>query len=225
MKRLAIVLGCLLACGGFSPSKVFAEAAEPAGFEYNFLFGMASGPFDTDNDLYIGANIDLPVFKKDPLFGQQLNGDLLVGWTRTSSSGTFNSPNVTVLDVPAVPTAATEFNLTTVQVVPGAKYKLNILGPMIQPYIVLGIAFNVTLSSTTGPEGERAGGIAPISPQLQSRNVPVGQGDVLIGGNFGGGVDIFLLPNVLLGADVRHNQMDRSGASFQTYLGKFGFRF
>jgi hypothetical protein len=225
MKRLAIVLTGLLAWCGVSAGKVHAEAAEPAGFEYNFLFGMATGPFDTDSDLYIGANIDLPIFKKDPILGQQLSGDLMVGWTQTSDSGTFNSPNVTVLNVAAVPTAASEFDLTTVQVIPGLKYKLNMLGPMIQPYVVLGVAFNVVLSKTEGPEGERAGGIAPISPELQSRNVPVGQGDVIIGGNFGGGVDIFLFQNLLLGADFRYNMMDRSNASFQTILGKFGFRF
>ncbi len=225
MKRLAIVVGCLLAWGAVFTASVAAEEAGPAGFEYNFLFGMATGPFDTDDDLYIGANIDLPVFTKDPLFGQQLSGDLLVGWTRTTSDGTFAAPNVTALNVAAVPTTASEFDLTTVQVVPGAKYKLNVLGPMIQPYVVLGIALNVTLSSTRGPEGDRAGGIAPISPQLQARNVPVGQGDVLIGGNFGGGVDIFLFRNILVGADFRYNMMDRDNASFQTYLGKFGFRF
>lgn len=225
MKRLAIVLTGLLTCCWLSPAKAHAEVPEPAGFEYNFLFGIATGPFDTDSDIYIGANVDLPVFKKDPLFGQQLSGDLMVGWTQTSSDGTFNSPNVTVLNVAAVPTAATEFDLTTVQVIPGVKYKLNMLGPMIQPYVVLGIAFNVELSKTRGPEGERAGGIAPISPELQARNVPVGQGDILIGGNFGGGIDIFLFQNLLLGADFRYNMMDRSDASFQTYLGKFGFRF
>jgi len=185
---------------------------------------MATGPFDTDSDLYIGANIDVPIFKQDPILGQQLNGDLMVGWTHTSDSGSFVSPNVTALDLEVAPPANTEFKLTTVQVIPGVKYKLN-MWEMIQPYVVLGIAFNVTLSSTDGPGGERAGGIAPIAPELADRHVPVGQGDVLIGGNFGGGVDIFILPNVFVGGDFRYNMMDRDNAEFMTMCGKLGFRF
>ena len=223
MKRVALLAVGMIGAV-FLSMPTSARAADPAGFEYNFLFGMATGPFDTDSDLYIGANIDVPIFKRDPLFGQQLNGDLMVGWTRTSDSGSFVSPSATALDLEVAPPANTEFNLTTVQVIPGVKYKLN-TWEMIQPYVVLGIAFNVTTSNTDGPGGERTGGIVGVSPELRERNVPVGQGDVLIGGNFGGGVDVFVLPNVFVGADFRYNMIDRDNGSFQTICGKLGFRF
>lgn len=202
-----------------------AAAVDPAGFEYAFLFGISSGPFKTDSDLYVGGTLNVPIFAQDPLLGQKLLGEIMVGWSQTSDDGTFSAPFAApVPDLAGVGTPSGNFDLTTVQVIPGVKYKLAFMD-WVEPYVAAGIAFNVTLSRTTGGGQERAGGIAPVSPELSDRGVPAGQGNVLIGGNFGGGFDVFLHPNIFLGADVRHNAMDRKGADFQTFLGKVGFRF
>lgn len=224
MQRLRQGLVCLLAAGiVFTGSRASAE--EPMGFEYAFLFGVSSGPFETDSDLYVGGTLGLPIFREDPILGQKLMGEIMVGWSETSDSGSFAAPFPDAVNLLAgLDQPSTDFDLTTVQVIPGVKYKLALV-EWVEPYVALGIAFNVTLSNTDGPGGERAGGIGPVSPELADRGVPAGQGDVLVGGNFGGGVDVFLLPNVFLGADVRHNEMDRRGANFQTFLGKVGFRF
>lgn len=212
---------------GFIPSN--AMAGDPAGFEYAFTAGQNSGAFETDSDFNIGGTLSVPVFGADPLFGQVLMGEILLGYSETHDDGTFNAPIVTVLGVPAEPTPATKFTLTTFQVGAGVKYKFTFLPTMgflqIQPYLSAGAAFNVFLSRTDGDNGDRAGGIAPISPELDDRGVPVGQGNVLVGGTYGAGVDFVLFKNVLIGIDARKTAISDKGADFTTVAAKVGFRF
>lgn len=214
-KGYTIALLGLLIAGVFSPEGASAQAPkvqEPAGFEYAFIFGASSGPFGTDPGFYAGASLGVPIFKADPLFGQKLLGEILVGWSETRDRLRIVSPLGLVSD---------ELNITVFQVVPGLKYKFD-LGP-VQPYAVAGIGFNVVLSKTQ--PGDTVGGIAPLGDPLRSRGVPSGQGDVLIGANLGLGVDFLLTENIFVGADFRSNLIPRKGASFETYGGKVGFRF
>lgn len=209
-----------------------ALAADPAGFEYAFTVGENSGSFDTDSDTYIGGTLSLPVFAADPLFGQILLGEIFVGYSQNRDTGTFNAPLVTGLGLPAEATPSTEFELTTTTVGLGVKYKLNFLPTVgfiqIQPYAAVGAGLNIFLSRTNGGadgQGDRAGGIAPISPELEARGVPAGQGDTLIGMQYGGGVDFVMFKNLLIGVDARRHEVSDEGADYTTVLAKVGFRF
>ena len=72
-------------------------------------------------------------------------------------------------------------------------------------------------------QGSQIGGLAPTSPELAARGVPHGQGNLLFGGQVGGGFEIRITPKLSLGADFRHNQVEGSNASFNTFAFKQGF--
>ena len=71
-------------------------------------------------------------------------------------------------------------------------------------------------------QGSQIGGLAPESPQLAARGVPHGQGDLLFGGQFGGGVEYRVTPKFSLGFDVRRNQVEGTNASFTSFAFKQG---
>jgi opacity protein-like surface antigen len=66
-------------------------------------------------------------------------------------------------------------------------------------------------------QGSQIGGLAPTSPQLAARGVPHGQGNVLFGGQIGGGAEIRITPKLSMGFDVRHNQVEGKDAGFNTF--------
>lgn len=216
----------------FDPEKALAESVEPLGFEFAFTIGASTGPFKTDTDFYIGGALDLPIFSRSgPILGYKFMGEIMVGWTRSSADITSVSPLV-VVGAPAAAVTSDEFHVTTTQVLVGAKYKLDKLGEpgsllrRIQPYVVAGVGFNVMLGKTKGsPLGDFIGGAAPQPPELQQLGFPAGQGNVLIGGNFGGGIDFLLTNRILIGAEFRWNVVERSHSDFGTFGGKLGFRF
>ena len=72
-------------------------------------------------------------------------------------------------------------------------------------------------------QGSQIGGLAPTAPELAARGVPHGQGNLLFGGQVGGGFEIRITPKLSLGADFRHNQVEGSHASFNTFAFKQGF--
>jgi len=66
-------------------------------------------------------------------------------------------------------------------------------------------------------QGSQIGGLAPTAPQLAARGVPHGQGNVLFGGQVGGGAEVRITPKLSMGFDVRHNQVEGKNASFNTF--------
>jgi len=66
-------------------------------------------------------------------------------------------------------------------------------------------------------QGSQIGGLAPTAPQLAARGVPHGQGNVLFGGQVGGGAEIRITPKLSMGFDVRHNQVEGKDAGFNTF--------
>ncbi|MGB8011721.1 MAG: hypothetical protein WCF68_08915 [Terriglobales bacterium] len=66
-------------------------------------------------------------------------------------------------------------------------------------------------------QGSQIGGLAPTSPELAARGVPHGQGNVLFGGQIGGGAEVRVTPKLSFGFDVRHNQVEGRNASFNTF--------
>ncbi|MGB9234847.1 MAG: hypothetical protein WCC04_10570 [Terriglobales bacterium] len=70
--------------------------------------------------------------------------------------------------------------------------------------------------------GSQIGGLAPAAPDLTARGVPHGQGNVLFGGQIGGGADIRISPRLSMGFDFRHNQMEGKNAGFNTFAFKQG---
>lgn len=72
-------------------------------------------------------------------------------------------------------------------------------------------------------QGSQIGGLAPTAPQLAARGVPHGQGNLLFGGQIGGGAEFRITPRLSLGADFRHNQVEGSNAGFNTFTFKQGF--
>jgi len=71
--------------------------------------------------------------------------------------------------------------------------------------------------------GSQIGGLAPAAPDLTARGIPHGQGNVLFGGQVGGGADIRVAPRLSMGFDFRHNQMEGKSGGFNTFAFKQGF--
>jgi hypothetical protein len=80
----------------------------------------------------------------------------------------------------------------------------------------LGGTFNALL------KGAQIGGLAPTSPELAARGVPHGQGNLLFGGQIGGGAEIRISPKLSIGVDFRHNAVEGKNASFNTFAFKQG---
>lgn len=232
---LRFVVCCLFALGLVLDSGMaLAETkdVEPLGFEFALTVGASTGPFKTEPGFYIGGALDVPIWKSDPLFGQKLMGEIMVGWTRNTDDVVATSPIGVILPQFKDLVTTTGFEVTTTQVILGAKYKFDKLGEpesvlrRLQPYVVAGVGFNVMLGKTTGsPLGDLIGGVASQPKVIQERGFPAGQGNVLIGGNFGGGIDFFLTDRILIGAEFRWNATEDSRADFGTFGGKVGFMF
>ncbi len=71
-------------------------------------------------------------------------------------------------------------------------------------------------------QGSQIGGLVPTAPQLAARGVPHGQGNLLFGGQVGGGFEIRIAPKLSLGADFRRNQVEGAYAGFNTFTFKQG---
>ncbi|HVM92791.1 MAG TPA: hypothetical protein VMT67_08280 [Terriglobales bacterium] len=72
-------------------------------------------------------------------------------------------------------------------------------------------------------KGSQIGGLAPTSPELAARGIPHGQGNLLFGGQIGGGAEFRITPKLSIGADFRRNQLEGKNASFNTFTFKQGF--
>ncbi len=81
-----------------------------------------------------------------------------------------------------------------------------------------------TLGSTLNAllQGSQIGGLAPTSPELAARGVPHGQGNLLFGGQIGGGFEFRVTPKFSFGVDVRRNQLEGKNSSFNTFAFKQG---
>jgi opacity protein-like surface antigen len=88
--------------------------------------------------------------------------------------------------------------------------------PLAGTPLTLGSVANALL------QGSQIGGLAPTSPELAARGVPHGQGNLLFGGQIGGGADIRISPRLSMGFDFRHNQVEGKNASFNTFAFKQG---
>ncbi len=77
--------------------------------------------------------------------------------------------------------------------------------------LTLGQLFNSLL------QGSEIGGLAPTSPELAARGAPHGQGNLLFGGQVGGGAELRVFPKFSIGVDVRRNQMEGKNAGFTTF--------
>ncbi|SEQ75318.1 hypothetical protein SAMN04488038_11082 [Solimonas aquatica] len=219
------VLGAAVLLGAWMvPQASFAE-----GFEYAFTVGQNSGAYDTGSGLNVGGTLSVPILNADPLFKQELMGEIILGYARTDDNGTFTAPNVTGLGLAAEPTPDTMMHLSTFQVGAGLKYKLVTLPyfgfVQVQPYLSAGAAFHVFLAYTNGNGSDRVGGIAPISPELEARGFPAGEGNVMIGVMYGVGTDFIFFDKILLGVDARWNEIANKGSDYMTLVGKVGFRF
>ncbi len=75
----------------------------------------------------------------------------------------------------------------------------------------LGAAVNALL------RGSEIGGLAPSSPESAARGAQHGQGNILFGGQAGGGAEFRVFPKLSIGVDVRRNQMEGKNAGFTTF--------
>lgn len=71
-------------------------------------------------------------------------------------------------------------------------------------------------------QGTQIGGLAPAAPELAARGVPQGQGNLMFGGQIGGGFEFRVSPKFSFGVDVRRNQMEGTNSSFTTFAFKQG---
>lgn len=131
------------------------------------------------------------------------------------------------------------------------KYSVNTLG-RFRPYVVGGLGMYVWIgsnnntdafnaknalgnlasvpvgSSTLGDtlnailRGSQIGGLVPTAPELAARGVPHGQGNLLFGGQIGGGFEYRISPKLSMGVDIRRNQLEGTNASFTTFAFKQG---
>ncbi len=70
--------------------------------------------------------------------------------------------------------------------------------------------------------GSQIGGVVPTAPEVAARGAAHGQGNLLFGGQIGGGFEIRVTPKLSMGADFRRNQVEGSQASFNTFAFKQG---
>ena len=232
-------------------SAVEKEMGAPFGGEFSLMPGGQGGPFGTGEDFFIAGALDIPLFQRDPLFGQKLFGEILIGYGRSTDQGVFTSPLTLFAPSLGMPagSAVVSGKLETkfLQVFLGAKYKLVHYGMerlqrVVQPYLVTGLGLNVLMGRTTGsgldldgdgsPDvslgslgfpGGLIGGVTPEPGELFRRGFPTGQGNIKLGYSVGGGLDVNLTERMFVGADVRYNLLD-GGGDYGTYTGKVGFR-
>jgi opacity protein-like surface antigen len=220
-------LGFLLALflAATVPGEGWAAEKDVLGGEFTLISGANSGPFGTDTDFAIGGALGIPLFRPDPLFGQNLLGEVMIGWSKTRGAITAVSP-LTAVGAPAAAVTSTRFEITTLEVLLGFKYKVEALG-RIQPFLTAGVGFNVFLCETKGAAlagGDFICGAAPIPPELRARDVPVGQGNIRPAAALGGGVDFLLTNKIFVGAEVRHNLVSGDNDDFTTFGGRLGIR-
>lgn len=227
------------------------EIHAPFGGEFALLSGGQSGPFGTGSDFFIGGALDVPIWRQDPLLGQKLLGEVMIGYGRGADSGVFVTPLTLMTPAMGLPTGShilsNKVELKFLQVFLGAKYKLVDYGmeqleKIVQPYLVTGLGVNVLLGRTTkagidtdgdgkpdvslgsvGFPGGLIGGVTPEAPELYRRGFPTGQGNIKIAYSIGGGVDVNLTERIFVGADARYSFLE-GGGDYGTYTGKVGFR-
>jgi hypothetical protein len=227
------------------------ELSAPFGGEFALMPGGYSGPFGTGDDFFIAGALDVPLWKKDPLFGQKLLGEVMIGYGRSTDEGVFVTPLTLMAPAMGLPAGSrilsNKVELKFLQVFLGAKYKLVDYGmeqleKIVQPYVVTGLGVNVLLGRTTkagidtngdgkpdislgsvGFPGGLIGGVTPEAPELYRRGFPNGQGNIKIAYSIGGGVDVNLTERLFVGADARYSFLE-GGGDYGTYTGKVGFR-
>lgn len=223
---LGLALGFLVAVfltGMVAGEGWAAEKKEVLGGEFSLMFGANTGPFDTDTDFSIAGTLGIPLFRPDPLFGQNLLGQLRVGYSRNTANIKSVSPLV-VVGAPAAAVTSTKAEITTLEALVGFKYKIETLG-MIQPFVTAGVGFNVFLCETKGAVlGDFVCGIAPLPTELSARDFPRGEGTVRPAAALGGGLDFLLTDKIFVGVEVRHNIVSDRNDDFTTFGGTLGFR-
>jgi uncharacterized coiled-coil protein SlyX len=78
----------------------------PFGGEFSLMPGGQSGPFRTGSDFFIAGALDLPLWRKDPLFGQKLLGEIMIGYGRSTDDGVFVSPLTLMAPAMGLPSGA-----------------------------------------------------------------------------------------------------------------------
>ena len=227
-----------------------SQLSAPFGGEFSLMPGAQSGPFRMDDDFFIAGALDIPLFHRDPVFGQKLLGEIMIGYGRSTDTGVFTSPVSIFLPTLGFSDEArivsNKVETKFLQVFLGAKYKLIDYGlerfqDIVQPYIVTGLGINVILGRTSnqgidtdgdgrsdvslsalGFPGGAIGGVIPEAAELHGRGLPTGQGNVKLAYSIGGGVDIKLTERIFVGTDIRYNFVDGPG-DYGTYTGKVGF--
>lgn len=227
-----------------------SQLSAPFGGEFSLMPGAQSGPFRMDDDFFIAGALDIPLFHRDPVFGQKLLGEIMIGYGRSTDTGVFTSPVSIFLPTLGFSEDARLVSNTVetkfLQVFLGAKYKLVDYGlerlqNIVQPYVVTGLGINVILGRTTnhgidtdgdgkpdvslgalGFPGGAIGGVVPEAAELNGRGLPTGQGNIKLAYSIGGGLDVKLTERIFIGTDIRYNFVDGPG-DYGTYTGKVGF--
>jgi hypothetical protein len=228
------------------------DMAAPFGGEFALMPGGQSGPFGgLDDDFFIAGALDVPLFHRDPLLGQKLLGEVMIGYGRSTDEGVFTSPLTIFAPALGLPSGSrivsNKVEARFLQVFLGAKYKLVNYGierlqRVVQPYVVTGLGLNVLLGRTAkggvdvdgdgvpdvslaslGFPGGLIGGVAPEASELSRRGFPTGQGNIRIAYSIGGGLDVKLTERIFVGTDLRYNFLD-GGGDYATYTGKVGFQ-
>jgi hypothetical protein len=226
------------------------ELHAPFGGEFALMPGGQGGPFGTSDDFFIAGALDMPIWRKDPLLGQKLLGEVMIGYGRSTDEGVFVTPLTLMAPAMGLPEGSrilsNKVELKFLQVFLGAKYKLVDYGMeqlqrIVEPYVVTGLGVNVLLGRTTkagidtdgdgkpdvslgsvGFPGGLIGGVTPEAPELYRRGFPNGQGNIKIAYSIGGGLDVKLTERIFVGADARYNFLE-GGGDYGTYTGKVGF--
>ncbi len=154
-----------------------------------------------------------------------------------------NPPGINNLLSPLPITNKVRERLTVLTVVP-ASFKYTMLSldkHNVRPYVIAGLGTYVGLSSqklvdfdaskfVSNPalgsllnallNGAQVGGLAPIGPELRSRGLSAGQGDLRFGLNAGGGLEFRISPKFSFGFDYRINKIEGKNGTFSTFTAK-----
>ena len=226
------------------------QFSAPFGGEFSLMPGAQGGPFGTGDDFFIAGALDIPLFHRDPLLGQKLMGEIMIGYGRSTDKGVFTSPVSIFLPTLGFSDEArivsNKAEAKFIQIFLGAKYKLVNYGlkrlqDIVQPYVVTGLGINAIFGRTSNPgidtdgdgksdvslgalgyPGGAIGGVVPEAAELKRKGFPTGQGNIKLAYSIGGGVDVMLTDRIFVGSDFRYNFLD-GGGDYGTYTGKVGF--
>ena len=193
------------------------------GNRFGMLCGFATGPFDSDEGIFLAGFLNMSVLQ-DPLIKGRLSGEIMASWSRHDQHYKYTQgPLDGALLGPGGVDQSNNVDVTidVISILLGIKYNLENLGPF-KPFFVTGMGIHVfELDCSNG----RVAGIAPEPLEFQHENYPKGNAETEIGWYVGGGLEIAVFEWLGVLVDARYHVVDDADTDYFALGGGLNFRF